>query len=146
VSGTIWVGFEQKGNVQLNIGFDQNNDAREFFRYNTRGIWDTSAYKGAPMIRPMFGKLKKPNAIDNISITSTTFLAPNPASNTVQISNYPLQISKVEVYSIIGVKIDEKQCFDNHVQINVANYPSGIYFVRVTKENHAVETLKLIKN
>jgi len=52
----------------------------------------------------------------------------------------------VEIYNITGMKIDEKKCSENSVQMNVANYPSGIYVVKVYKENNTFETLKLIKN
>ena len=86
VSGVFWVGFEQQGNVQLNIGFDQNNDSREFFRYNTRGIWETSAFRGTPMLRAVFGKLNKSTPL--IPPKPTTIIGPNPAKNTVLITNY----------------------------------------------------------
>jgi hypothetical protein len=151
VSGTIWVGFQQQGNVQLNIGFDQNNDAREFFRYNTRGIWETSAYKGVPMLRPMFGELKKPNSIDQTSVTSTTILYPNPANKQVTITNYALnqvqgRITSIEIFDIYGRKCHASRVTCHENNIDISHFPAGIYFVRVTTENHAIETLKLIKN
>jgi len=144
VDKNIWVGFEQKGNVQLNIGFDQNTDSREFFKFNTRGIWETSAFKGTPMLRPVFGELKNSNT--QITSTSTTTIRPNPANHELRISNYEFQITKVEIFTITGMKVDEKVGFSNDLIMNVANYPSGIYFIKVYKKNSAVETLKLIKN
>jgi len=143
-TGKFWIGFEQQGNVQLNIGFDQNNDSRAFFRYNTQGVWETSAYAGTPMIRPVFGDLK-PLKI-NITQRLTTTIAPNPATDYIQISNQEIPITKVEIFNIIGQIIDTKQCRDNYIQMNMTNHPPGIYFVRVTTANHTVETFKLIKN
>ncbi|MCL2245602.1 MAG: T9SS type A sorting domain-containing protein [Lentimicrobiaceae bacterium] len=144
VSGDIWIGFEQQGNVQLNIGFDQSNDSREYFKYNTRGKWETSIYKGTPMLRPVFGELTQ---IDPpVAPSPSTVIGPNPANNTISITNNKLRITKVELYNITGMKMDEKQCRDNVVNMNVANYPTGIYFVRVIKENNTFETFKLIKN
>ncbi|MCL1851390.1 MAG: T9SS type A sorting domain-containing protein [Bacteroidetes bacterium] len=145
VSGDIWIGFKQQGNLQLNIGFDQNNDSRNFFKYNTNGTWSISAFKGTPMLRPVFGELEILNLFDHYDQTTNTVIAPNPTSNSFQISNYKFQITKVEVFTVAGMKIDEKQCRDNYVQMNVANYPAGIYLVRVYKENSAPEIFKLIK-
>ena len=143
-SGIFWIGFEQQGNVQLNIGFDQNNDSREFFRYNTRGIWEKSVFKGTPMLRPVFGKSNKP--VPNPAPPQTTIVGPNPMNEELRITNHQSRITKVEVFNIIGMKISEKNCRDNNIVLNVANYKTGIYFVRVTKENNRTEIFKLIKN
>jgi hypothetical protein len=144
VSGTIWIGFEQQGNVQLNIGFDQNNDSREFFKYNTGGIWQSSVYKGVPMIRPVFGKLTIQNSI-NTQFTETV-VGPNPTKNCFAVTNSAFRITRVEVYTMTGVKIFERQCFDNNVRIDLSHCPSGIYFVKIHKEDKTAETFKLIKN
>ena len=143
VSGDIWVGFVQHGNVQLNIGFDQNNDSRDFFRYNTRGIWEKSAYKGTPMLRPVFGELSlsiPPNAP-----LPATKIGPNPVTDELRIENHESRIIKVEIFNITGMKIIEKQCRNNMVTMNIDNCQTGIYFVRVTKENKTIETFKIIK-
>jgi hypothetical protein len=145
VSGDIWVGFKQQGNVQLNIGFDQNNNSREFFKYNTDGHWTTSVFRGTPMIRPMFGTLPPLNNIQE-TIPSHTVIAPNPAHDYFQIRNYELGITKIEVYNVLGSKIDEKICDSENMQMNIANYSPGIYIIKVYIKNNIVETLKLIKN
>ena len=144
VSGDIWIGFEQKGNTQLNIGFDQNNDSREFFRYNTRGEWETSAFQGTPMLRPVFGDL----VILNINETkpSRTTVAPNPTQNNILITNYELRITKVEIFNIMGAKMDEKIGNSETVEMHVADLPTGIYLVKIYKENCPPEVFKLIKN
>jgi len=143
VSGDIWIGFEQQGNVQLNIGFDQNNDSRAFFRYNTRGVWEISSFKGTPMLRPVFGP---PNlSISPYALFPATKIGPNPVTDELRIENYELRITKVEIYNVMGMKIGEKQCIDNNLIMNVANYKTGIYFVRIYIENNTVETFKLIK-
>ena len=144
VSGDIWIGFAQQGNIQLNIGFDQNNDSREFFKYKTGATWETSVYRGTPMIRPVFGELTILN-INEIQHPHTA-VVPNPAHDYLQITNDELPITKVEIYNILGVKVDEKNCNNNTVQMNVATFPAGIYFVRIYKENNAPEVIKLIKN
>jgi len=147
VSGTVWVGFKQQGNVQLNIGFDQNTDSREFVRLNTRGYWETSVLKGTPMLRPVFGEAKKTNP-GNIP-KFTTKVEPNPASDKILVTSYELQVTNVEIYDVMGRKQrteGEKQKAENKWEVNVSHLPAGIYFVRIYKKNNSFETLKLIKN
>jgi hypothetical protein len=143
VSGNIWVGFEQQGNVQLNLGFDQNTDSRKFFRFNTRGDWETSAFKGTPMLRPVFGKTIKPKP--NTNTPSNTILYPNPTKNDFQITSEELQVTKVEIYNTVGIKIDEQYCNNSTLKFNISTYPPGIFFVKIFKENSTVEVFKLVK-
>jgi hypothetical protein len=140
VSGTIWIGFRQEGNVQLNIGFDQNTDSRDFFKYNLEGSWVKSALKGTPMMRPVFGEIT-PLSIKN-ELLQTVLLRPNPARDRIKITNYELRITNVEIFDVMG----RRQMADNVVEVDVSHLASGIYFVRIYKENNSFETLKLVKN
>jgi hypothetical protein len=156
VSGNIWIGFEQQGNVQLNIGFDQNNDSREFFRYNTKGSWETSSFKGTPMLRPVFG-----NPL-NLSVPqsqiSTVKIYPNPTTGELRIEmgdmSYETCDMRYEIYDVYGREVSNlKSQISNHqggkpqadgLVINISHLPAGIYFLRILTENGAV-TKKIIK-
>jgi len=147
VFGTFWVGFKQHGNVQLNIGFDQNTDSRAFFRFNTRGIWEQSVFKGTPMLRPVFGELDL--SICCLPPQATTTIRPNPANDWVEIMNYKLQISKVEIYDVMGRKMKgegRKEKGEGVWWLNISHLSAGIYFIKIHKENNTFETIKLIKN
>jgi hypothetical protein len=150
VNGTIWVGFEQQGNVQLNIGFDQNTDSREFFKYKTQNIWEVSSYKGTPMIRPCFGdtfySVSENAPISNIKVF------PNPTTgvlNLIQekVESGELRVESVEVFDIYGKKMSPVSNLTSHIsnQINIAHLPAGIYFVKITTEAGEV-VKKIIKN
>jgi len=144
-TGVFWIGFEQHGNVQLNIGFDQNTDARDYFKYNTGGNWENSVFKGTPMLRPVFGKLSN-LSIKNISAT-TTAVYPNPTTGQLTIDNGQLTIHNVEIFDIYGRKqLSIVNCQLSINVINISHLPAGIYFVRIYKENNTVETIKLVKN
>jgi len=149
VSGNFWVGFQQHGNVQLNIGFDQNTDSREFFRFNTRGIWEESVFKGTPMLRPVFGEITS-GPIDCVASPTTTTIKPNPANDWVEIINYELQIKSIEIFDVygrnVGANLRVRISAETGNKINISHLPTGIYFVRIYKENNTFETLKLIKN
>ena len=141
---TIWVGFQQQDNVQLNIGFDQNTDSREFFRFKTQNTWNISAYKGTPMIRPLFGDIFY--AISENEPTSGIKVFPNPTTGELRITNYELginneqlTINNVEIFDVYG----RKQKVESRKQnvIDISNLPAGIYFLRVNEQ-----TVKIIKN
>ena len=145
VSGDIWIGFEQYGNVQLNIGFDQNTDSREFFKYNTDGNWRTSSYRGTPMLRPVFGE-----PIHIVNIPTQNFsdinVYPNPTTGELRITNYELRITSVEIFDIYGKKLSSHHLIassSNHL-FNISHLKSGIYFVKITTESGIV-TKKIIK-
>jgi hypothetical protein len=104
VSGDFWVGFEQHRNVQLNLGFDQNTDSREFFRIQTRGIWEKSVHKGTPMLRPVFGEITQNDPICCAAPPVTTVVKPNPANDRVEVANSEFRIINVEIYDVMGRK------------------------------------------
>ena len=142
VSGTIWVGFRQQGNVQLNIGFDQNTDSRAFFRFKTQNDWTISAYKGTPMIRPCFGdtfySVPENAPISNIKVF------PNPTNGELRVMSGELKVENVEVFDIYGRKQkaeSKKQKAEGEIVINIGNLSAGIYFLRVNEQ-----TVKIIKN
>ncbi len=59
--GRFFVGIRQSGGTFLNLGFDQNNDARAHSHYyyldadTHEWRWRPLMYHGAPMLRPAFG-------------------------------------------------------------------------------------------
>ena len=142
----FWVGFEQRGNVQLNIGFDQNNDSKEFFKYNTNGDWETSSFKGTPMLRPVFGE---PIHFVNVPTpkTSDIKIYPNPTSGELRIEiagQARNDVQSVEVFDVYGRKHSYGLTTDGAV-INISHLNSGIYFVKITTENGVV-VKKIVKN
>ena len=144
VSGTFWVGFQQEGNVQLNIGFDQNTDSREFFRFNTRGQWEKSVFKGTPMLRPVFGKIAPPVCC---APSKTVMINPNPASDWIKVTSSELQVTGVEIFDVMGRRQKaEGRKEHEEWRMEISHLTPGIYFVKIQKENNTFETLKLIKN
>lgn len=143
---TFWIGFEQYGNVQLNIGFDQNTDSRDHFRYNTRGIWEQSVFKGSPMMRPVFGKGTKNEETNS---KKTDIIAyPNPAKDKVVITHKKLAIDQIEVMNMLGNKIcvPFNHSQENIFELTISSLQKGIYFIRVYSADKSVEMIKLIKN
>jgi len=74
-------------------------------------------------------------------------LYPNPATNliTVDLTGLDDGSKTIEIYSLCGVKISEEQTHDRKICLDVADYPRGIYFIKV-KSSHSICTGKFTKN
>lgn len=130
VSDTIYIGWTQTTADNLNIGFDRNNFAEENIFYNTDGVWYPSMYKGALMIRPIFGSENLPHVgiCDNKKKIDFN-IYPNPANSYINISGISdISDYKIEIYDIIGNKI-LSEIGNQTIFTNSLN--AGVYLVRI---------------
>ncbi len=135
VSGTVYVGFEQKQAGGLNIGFDANHDRRENIFYNVENTWYQSNYAGALLIRPIIGS----NLV--LSVQGKRFekrkliLYPNPTRNKLyfKLNRNRRQSVRIEVYSLLGARVIATETANNF--IDVSGLPQGIYLLRLKSEN-----------
>lgn len=143
ISGTFYVGFHQNHDIQLNLGFDQNNDARGKFFYRTTSQWNESFYKGAPMIRPVVGK-----SFDHSNVSqhdrSDIRMYPNPTTGVVHIEvENPDEVLNYRIMNVYG------QCVENGIlhrnELSLERYPAGIYFAQLMTQNKPIITEKIIK-
>ena len=67
---------------------------------------------------------------------------PNPANDVINVKGDEIQY--VEIYNSIGLKVLSKDV-NNSASINIADFASGVYFLRVTDRNGNVSTTKIIK-
>ncbi|MFT5237386.1 MAG: hypothetical protein ACI9M9_000978 [Flavobacteriaceae bacterium] len=81
-----------------------------------------------------------------LGINDTNFeglsIYPNPASSVLNISN--AENSTIEVYNILGQILYTKNDISIEEQIQVSQFTTGTYFVKITNGN-AVKTIKFIK-
>jgi hypothetical protein len=144
LSGTFYVGFQQDHSVQLNIGFDQNCDARGKFFYRTAAYWSESIYKGAPMIRPVVGKSFDHSGVASHEQIADIKMYPNPTSDIIhiQINDYQEDID----YRIMNVY---GQCLEagrlNSSELSLSRFANGVYFVQLSSKNRPIITEKIIK-
>ena len=83
--------------------------------------------------------------IDNVVMSNSISLMPNPAESYIELNiNSTVTVKEAAIYNAFGQMIQKVQLSDNHARINLDNYASGMYFVRVAGEN-AVATKKFIK-
>ena len=79
--------------------------------------------------------------INNIQ-TASFEIFPNPASGKVIIKGTGL--SRVELFDLQGRKLAGYNNIKDNLQINVSNYESGTYFVKMYSENNQTVTKRLI--
>ncbi len=93
-------------------------------------------------------KLTKPDlvGIDNNTKVETDYnIFPNPAINNITITN-TTDIKNVDIYSITGsIVYSTTNRSTNMLNINVHNFNSGYYFIRLTTKSGDIVTKKFIK-
>ena len=143
IEGTFYVGFRQTHNTQLNLGFDQNNDARGHFFYKTTNEWRESFYRGAPMIRPVVGKAYDHSGIRQPQ-AQTLKLYPNPTTGDLFIGELEETDGlEYQIFDLFGRMLDA-QAVDGG-RIRTAQLVPGMYMVRILKDHSIISTEKIIK-
>lgn len=144
VSGTFYVGFQQNHNVQLNIGFDQNCDARGKFFYRTNASWNESFYKGAPMIRPVVGKSFDHSGVPTHQQTADIKIYPNPTSDIIHIQTNDYQEDiNYRILNIYGQCLEAGRLGSS--ELSLSRFSNGVYFVQLSSKNRPIITEKIIK-
>jgi len=82
-------------------------------------------------------------SVNIISNDVSIQLFPNPATDHIIIQSDRNNISRFEVYNILGNKIIENDLFDS--QINIYNLEKGLYFIRLYDKNNLLSIKKIIK-
>ena len=82
---------------------------------------------------------------NNDLIIPTVSLYPNPSNELINISFGEDRLSNIELYDITGKLLFKKELNANTYALNIANYPSGTYLVKVYNQNNALLNKKIIK-
>ncbi|MFL2585350.1 MAG: SMP-30/gluconolactonase/LRE family protein [Parvicellaceae bacterium] len=135
------IALDNNGQIVYQLNFDSN-----LFTENTSAIqYNDTLYLGT-LHDSLIGKIPIPTQIllsksDNLSKQFDFSIYPNPTKEKINISiNNFNGVVKSELYDIIGNILNES----NESFISLANYPSGIYFIKVAYSDR-VEQLKVIK-
>jgi hypothetical protein len=133
--GTIFIGWVQTTNAELNIGFDKNNSRKDRMFYNLDQAWVNTQFNGSWMIRPVFGNSSDPavgfDEPEPMIEEEKIKVFPNPARERLFISGLeknPFAI--VKMYDIYGRLVYERNA-DSSSQIGLNEFSAGIYIIRV---------------
>lgn len=148
VQGTIYIGWIQLTNHNLNLGFDASTDASNHIFYLVDTAWRKTSFKGALMIRPVFGKPIKDEEPEIKRAKMDFFrIAPNPSFDGMiklkfmrytqnlmnpeftNLRDEVLQEMEIKVYNLMGQRVYSGRY---EPQINLSYLNEGIYIIRVT--------------
>jgi hypothetical protein len=153
VNGVFYIGWEQQGAQNLNIGYDRYNDASQNIFYNATGEWFQSIYQGALMMRPMLGKAFSPSGTGESEIAAGTITPfPNPLHGSrisfrctgVFEDAYLTDQFIISIHSILGKEIFSGKFSQT---IDIGPVSPGLYILSVmNKEGEMITISKLVKN
>jgi len=149
LSGTFYVGWQQLGAGNLNIGFDANNDNSSKIFFTIENEWVNSAEHGSLLIRPIIGQDlilgtgEKPSSKPG---DETIKIYPNPAGNYFNIDQSEIKLSNsavLHIYNIYGSLVHEQVGI--YSQVDISTLPKGMYFIKIDDRNK-MYTAKLLIN
>ncbi len=89
-----------------------------------------------------------PNGINDVQNENESLqVYPNPTSSELRIRNEELRIEKVEVENVLGqsLMMFNSSFITPHSSFDIANLPSGIYFLKATDEKGLQHVAKFVK-
>lgn len=81
-------------------------------------------------------------ALGNTDITPTLQLAPNPAHDLITVVTVPNGKHALQVLDLQGRQVHSLPSIHKDDQVDLSNWPSGLYFFRITGSNQAIKVIK----
>ena len=86
------------------------------------------------------------SGIKDIAVNGNVLISPNPTNSILNICfNTVPQNTKIEVYNSIGALVLTESMSNKYNTINVSDFSSGIYFMKVLEGNRVVAVKKVVK-
>lgn len=133
------------------VGCD--DDGATEFAFGLSRLVLTGQTPGATLLIRLFGYngaqgLYSISAFDaslstNIFDTNDFSYYPNPVKNTLNLS-FNQEISNVEIYNLLGQKVNANSVGANQGQVDMSNLSNGVYLVKVFSNNQS-KTIRVIK-
>ncbi|MBI9069627.1 MAG: T9SS type A sorting domain-containing protein [Salinivirgaceae bacterium] len=85
--------------------------------------------------------------INETDISLSVSAYPNPTSNylNLKIENFELSTFNFQLFDMQGKLIQTQKIMGNETQIDMSNYVSSTYFVRIINQNQSIKEFKIIK-
>ena len=132
MSDTFYIGYENTSNSLIGVGFDRNNiAASDFIYYNVLNSWiQNDELQGALMIRPVFQDGSE-FVLSAPKPELTVDVYPNPTSGMINLPRY----DHLSIYDLSGRFIEQ---FGYSPQLDLSNYPNGIYLLKFTIQGEPI--------
>lgn len=151
LTDSFFVGVIVNNQNTLSIGFDRNNDKKQYnFYASSKGSyankWFNSAFDGTMMINPIFGK-ELPWQLTPI-VNKNTYqvkIYPNPAQKYIHISGIKHK-TKITLFDLNGQILKTFETAIDRI-VNIENLPASMYILHVQDlETNELGSSKFIKN
>jgi hypothetical protein len=141
--GTFYIGWQQIDNLNIQIGLDLNNSAKNKIHIYANGNWYPSVVEAAPMIRPVIGKavnFVNTSVSDAKKNIARMLLYPNPASDNLYIATgmKNSEPHQIEVYDCNGRLILTSTCSIPSTPIDISALQQGAYIVKIIDKNGTI--------
>ena len=122
-------------------------------KFNAAGSYSvslTASYLTTPVTVTKSGYINVQNVsvADFKNFAKTIEIYPNPAKTNIFIaSNYDLSKSDIDMYDILGKKVNVdgiNYINKSNIQLNISTLNKGIYFIKIYDENNSHSTHKII--
>lgn len=80
---------------------------------------------------------------ENVQVAEGLSIFPNPASTHITVRSVT-RTDKVELYNLLGQKVQEKRIENNIATLDITELPDGVYFVNVFNNGAIKSTRKII--
>lgn len=147
VRDTIFIGFVQATDEFLAVGLDKNTNSAEHMFYNVEGNWRENEYvEGSFLMRPRFDKTIAANFVPNNpgSANLDPSIYPNPSAGLFVINAVFDEILIVNSWGQQKRFSAEEQ--DGKTILNLSENESGIYLIKLTKDNKTTTKRIIINN
>jgi len=134
VAGTIFVGWEQRTDGFINLGYDANAHAGENIFFHVGNGWQPSIFPGALMIRPVVATSQTSITTGETSPPKEPSVFPNPLKESMlniimDESMVQTEYLWVEVFDMHGRQVLSREF--NPV-VDLGHLSNGIFILRVT--------------
>ncbi|MEI6047488.1 MAG: T9SS type A sorting domain-containing protein [Bacteroidota bacterium] len=147
VNSIFYIGWKQRSETFLNVGFDVNTPhaGKQFYWLN--GEWLQSQVKGSIMIRPVVGDPIKITSInDNYYYNKNQISVwPNPATDYLNVKTGELQLSGstyISVFDLYGRELIREPLSE---KIDISTLHEGIYIIITSTNGKRVGYNRLLK-
>jgi hypothetical protein len=147
VNGTFYVGWRQRSESFLNVGYDVNTPhaGKQFFWLN--GAWNQSQVSGSIMIRPVLGSPLKITSVKETSYKNKNKLNfwPNPAKDYINIDTGDSHLNGSAYIKITDLNGHELINIPYSERVDISSLHDGMYVVVITINGIPVSYNRLIK-
>ena len=141
VSGTFYVGIEQKDADRIYVGFDENIDNSDNIWFNIGSGWGTTTFDGSLMIRPDFGfepviaGVRRPIEAPSPRV----HVWPNPAKDRINVQlNEATNDLQLTLTDLSGRILWQGRGSDTAVVPLPENLPTGLYLLQAASIQRGV--------